>query len=116
MLINIFSILAVAYNSSMYKRIYYVYILSNSNNNVLYVGITNNLLRRVSEHKDKLNKGSFSARYNIDKLVYYEEYDSVVVAIRREKQLKAGSKKSKVDLILKENQRFQDLYESLKLL
>ena len=66
---------------------FYVYILANSNNRVLYTGITNDLLRRVYEHKHHLDKGSFSDRYNTDKLVYFEETSSSRGAIEREKQI-----------------------------
>src|SRR3989344_1571607 len=80
------------------KRVYYVYILTNQRNTVLYTGITNNLRRRLYEHRT--NKGyHFTKRYNITKLVLFEEYASVIDAIRREKQIKAGSRKRKEELI-----------------
>ncbi|HVN56267.1 MAG TPA: GIY-YIG nuclease family protein [Anaerolineaceae bacterium] len=77
---------------------YYVYILTNPYNTVLYVGITNDLRRRVYEHKEKLVPG-FTTRYNVNKLVYYEEGCDITQAIAREKQLKAGSRQKKLDLI-----------------
>ena len=89
---------------------YQVYILTNSNNAVLYVGVTNNLERRMEEHKLKLNPKSFTARYNIEKLVWFENYDDVVEAIAREKQLKAGSRKKKLDLINSFNKDWKDLF------
>ena len=70
---------------------YYVYILTNRNNSVLYTGITNDLKRRVYEHKKKLKEG-FTSRYNLDKLVYYEIGNDAYSAISREKQIKAGSR------------------------
>ena len=90
---------------------YWVYILTNKNNTTLYVGVTNDLYRRMIEHKEKLVKG-FTYRYNIDKLVYFEEYNDINIAIAREKQLKAGSRKKKIELIEKENKEWKDLYDS----
>ena len=91
---------------------YYIYILSNKNNTVLYVGITNNLVRRVYEHKNKLCQG-FTKKYNTDKLVYYEVCDEAVSAIAREKQIKAGSRKKKISLIESMNIEWDDLYTSI---
>jgi len=82
----------------MKQKYYYVYILSNKYNNVLYVGITNDLIRRVYEHKNKLIEG-FTEKYNVDKLVYYELFNDPINAITREKQLKGYSRKKKVELI-----------------
>ncbi|MEK7464843.1 MAG: GIY-YIG nuclease family protein, partial [Patescibacteria group bacterium] len=76
----------------------YVYIMTNRRNTVLYTGVTSDLPRRVSEHKQKLVEG-FTKKYNITKLVYYEAFGSIVDAIRREKQIKAGSRKKKLALI-----------------
>ncbi|MEK7161621.1 MAG: GIY-YIG nuclease family protein [Patescibacteria group bacterium] len=91
---------------------YYVYILTNFTNTVIYVGVTNNLIRRVYEHKNKLVKG-FTTKYNLSKLVYYEVCEDVMGAIGREKQLKGGSRQKKVDLINKFNNKWKDLYPSI---
>ncbi len=92
---------------------YYVYILANSNNNVIYTGITNNLPRRVYEHKHHLIKDSFTARYNVDKLVYYEATESVYAAISREKQIKGWNRKRKNQLIETMNPQWVELYERI---
>jgi len=89
---------------------FYAYILSNKRNTTLYIGVTGDLIKRVWEHKKKLVKG-FTQRYNIDKLVYYETYQNIEEAIKREKQLKGGSRKQKEDLIRKVNPEWKDLYE-----
>ena len=89
---------------------YYVYILSNWNNKVLYIGVTNNLQRRIYEHKNKLIKG-FTAKYNVDKLVYFEEYNEPKYAIAREKQLKGWKREKKNFLIEKVNFEWKDLSE-----
>jgi len=94
----------------MFEKTYYVYILTNKRNTVLYIGVTNNLERRVFEHKNKLVKG-FTSKYNINKLVYYEEFDYIEDAIYREKQLKAGSRQKKIDLINGLNRSWDDLSE-----
>jgi putative endonuclease len=91
---------------------YYVYILSNRHNTVLYTGVTSDLARRVYEHREKLIDG-FTKRHNVDKLVYYEVTNDVVGAIFREKQLKAGARQKKVDLITATNPTWQDLYDRL---
>jgi putative endonuclease len=96
----------------MKQKYYYVYILSNKYNNVLYVGITNDLIRRVYEHKNKLVEG-FTEKYNVDKLIYYELFNDPINAITREKQLKGYSRKKKVELINSFNPEWKDLYESL---
>ena len=88
---------------------YCIYILTNKNNTVLYVGVTNNLTRRIWEHKSKLIEG-FTKKYNVDKLVYFESFDNPKDAIKREKQLKAGSRKKKVELVNKINPEWKDLY------
>jgi putative endonuclease len=90
---------------------YYVYILTNKSNAVLYVGVTNDLVSRIYQHKHKLLKG-FSAKYNCNKLVHYEEFQWIQDAIAREKQLKAGSRQQKVDLIVAHNLPWNDLSES----
>jgi len=94
------------------KKQYYVYIMTNERNTVLYTGITDNLYKRIYEHKNKLVEG-FTKRYNIDKLVYYEIFDNPYDAISREKQIKAGSRKKKIELIKNINPEFKDLYKEL---
>ena len=91
---------------------YYVYIMTNSRNTVVYTGVTNDLKRRVYEHKEKLVSG-FTRKYNITKLVYYEVFKDIENAILREKQIKAGSRQSKIDLICGMNEEWRDLYEEL---
>lgn len=93
----------------MNTRSYFVYILTNKYNTVLYTGVTNNLMRRVWEHKEKLH-GGFTKKYNVNKLVYYEEYGDINEAIAREKQIKAGSRQKKIDLIKSLNSEWRDLY------
>ena len=90
------------------NKTYYVYIMTNISNNVLYIGVTNNLQRRVYEHKNKLVK-SFSEKYNLCKLVYYEITNNSISAITREKQLKNWHREWKLDLIIAENPGFVDL-------
>jgi len=89
---------------------YYVYILANKRNWTLYVWVTNNLERRISEHKNKIIKW-FTFKYNIDKLVYFEETNNIINAIEREKQIKAWSRKNKIDLIESINKNWNDLSE-----
>ena len=89
---------------------YYVYIITNKENTTLYIGVTNNLQTRIWEHKNKIYQG-FSAKYNCSKLVYYEEFQWIQDAIDREKQLKAGSRQKKIDLIISDNKQWQDLSE-----
>ena len=90
---------------------YYVYIMTNKNKTVLYTGITNDLIRRVYEHKNHLDKGSFTARYNVEFLVYYEITSNVEAAIEREKQIKGWNRENKVKLIERLNSNWNDLYE-----
>ena len=90
------------------KNAYYVYILTNKNNTTLYVGVTNDLVRRVYEHKNKVVEG-FTKKYNLTKLVYFEQTSDVVSALEREKRLKAGSRKKKIELVEKENSEWLDL-------
>ena len=92
---------------------YYVYILANKNNNVLYVGVTNDLIRRVYEHKHHADKDSFTSKYNVTKLVYFETTCDIRSAIAREKQLKGGSRMDKLFLIREQNPMFEDLYPKL---
>ena len=86
--------------------------MTNKTHSTIYTGVTNNLRRRVYEHKQKLNN-SFTARYHVTKLIYYEVYERPYNAIQREKQIKAGSRKKKIDLINKTNPKWKDLFEEL---
>ena len=94
------------------KNQYYVYIMTNKNKTVLYTGVTNDLNRRVCEHKEKLIKG-FSKSYNIDRLVYFEQFYNIDEAITREKRIKGGSRRKKIDLIESMNKDWEDLSEGL---
>ena len=96
------------YNTVMY----YVYILTNANNNVFYVGITGRIIRRIFEHKESVLPG-FTQRYRVKKLLYYEEYTDVRQALEREKKLKKWHHSWKVDLINKFNPTWRDLREDL---
>ncbi|MDO8570234.1 MAG: GIY-YIG nuclease family protein [Candidatus Daviesbacteria bacterium] len=96
----------------MQIKYYYVYIATNKINNVLYTGVTNNLVRRIYEHREKLVPG-FTSQYNISKLVWFEVYEDIKEAINREKQIKGGSRKKKLDLIKSFNPSFEDLYENI---
>ncbi|MBO5363719.1 MAG: GIY-YIG nuclease family protein [Clostridia bacterium] len=90
---------------------YFVYIVSNKLNTVLYIGVTNDLQRRIYEHKHKLMNG-FTAKYNVSKLVYYEETSDVISAIKREKQLKGWRRDKKIALIESINPKWLDLMEN----
>lgn len=94
------------------EKHYYVYIMTGKSNKVLYTGITNDLKRRVYEHKEKLAVG-FTKKYNITKLVYYEIFRDVESAILREKQIKGGSRIKKIMLIASINEGWRDLYDDL---
>ena len=96
----------------MQEKQSYIYIITNKNNTTLYTGVTSDLVKRIYEHKNKILKG-FSSRYNLDKLVYYEIYDDINLAIAREKQIKAGSRQKKIDLINSINKDWNDLYDSI---
>lgn len=96
---------------SMEKQ-YYVYIMTNKNNTVLYTGITSDLKKRIYEHKEKLVEG-FTKRYNISKMVYYELSGDVDSAIAREKQIKGGSREKKIELINGMNRNWRDLYDDI---
>jgi putative endonuclease len=89
-------------------KAYYVYILTNQNHTVLYIGVTNDLARRVAEHKAGVHEG-FTKRYKVNKLVYFEESPSIMAAIEREKQLKAGSRAKKLALINESNPYWEEL-------
>ena len=89
-----------------------MYFLANWNNKVIYVGVTNDLIRRVYEHKNGLAEG-FTKKYHVDKLIYYEIWDEIEGAISREKQIKGGSRRKKDELVGKFNPRWEDLFDSL---
>ena len=91
---------------------YYVYLMSNSASTVLYTGVTNDLKRRVYQHKEKLVEG-FTSKYNVDKLIYYEVCDSIEGAISREKQLKGWLRSKKNELVARSNPFWHDLYDEL---
>lgn len=91
-----------------------IYIMTNEWHTLFYVGVTANLPGRISEHKQKINIKSFTARYNIVKLVYYEIFDFIKEAIVREKQVKKYTKSIKIKLIEKMNPRWNDLYDEIK--
>lgn len=93
-------------------RVYYVYIMTNKIHTVLYTGVTSHMWKRVMQHKKKEIKG-FTSRYNINKLVYYEEYQYIDDAIKREKQIKSGSRKKKIILIESINPQWFDLSSGL---
>ena len=92
---------------------YYVYILSNTHKNVIYTGVTNDLVRRVYEHKNHLDKSSFTSRYNVENLVYFEQTTDIDAAISREKQIKGWNRKRKEKLIEAKNPNWVDLYDSI---
>ncbi|MDO6675144.1 GIY-YIG nuclease family protein [Tenacibaculum sp. 1B UA] len=87
---------------------YYIYIITNKKDGVLYIGVTNNLERRIFEHKNKLVKG-FSSKYNLDKLIYFEEHQFIKEAIKREKNMKKWKRAWKINLVIKENPNWDDL-------
>ncbi len=93
-------------------REYCVYIMTNAHNTVIYTGVTNHLARRVYEHRNG-SGGIFTKKYNVVKLVYYEVTDNVYAALAREKQIKGGSRKKKINLIESMNAEWKDLYEEI---
>ena len=92
---------------------YYVYILTNKYCTVLYTGVTSNLVKRVYEHKNHLDKESFTAKYKVDRLVYFEETTDVRAAIEREKQIKSWKRERKTSLIMSMNPKWVDLYNQI---
>jgi len=91
----------------------WTYITTNKPNGILYTGMTTELKYRIESHKNKKYKKAFSARYNLDKLAWYEEHDTITAARAREKQLKAGNRAKKIKLIEEMNPGWQDLYFKL---
>jgi len=92
------------------NQIITAYIITNQNHNVLYVGSTRDLVGRTCKHKNKHYSKSFSARYNVNKLVFYEQFNKITDAVNREKQIKSGSRQKKIDLINSMNPKWKDLY------
>ena len=90
-----------------------MYILTNKHCTVLYTGVTNDLIRRVYEHKNHLDKNSFTSKYNVTRLVYFEQTSDVRTAIEREKQIKSWSRDKKTDLIFSANPHWTDLYNQI---
>ena len=93
-------------------RTYYVYILASKRNGTLYIGVTNDLIRRIYEHKNDMTEG-FTKRYRIHRLVYYEEFNNVNDAITREKRMKKWKRSWKIELIKSVNSKWRDLYGEL---
>ena len=98
--------------TTMKNKTYSVYIITNKRNGTLYTGVSSDLRRRIYQHKNKLIDG-FTKRYDLDKLVYYQNSENIESAIEEEKRIKAGSRKSKVELIEKINPLWLDLYSDL---
>ena len=96
----------------MLSKRYYVYIVTNSGGNVLYTGVTNDLVRRMHEHRSRVTNG-FASRYRLGKLVYYECVEDIRSAIEREKQIKAGSRRGKLALINRANSHWKDLWPEI---
>lgn len=92
-------------------KTYYVYIMTNKNNTVLYVGVTNDIERRVWEHKTQIKSDSFTAKYNVDRCVYVEDCGDINAALNREKQIKSWSRSRKFELINSFNPQMKDLSE-----
>ena len=95
------------------SKSYFIYIITNKINTVLYTGVTNNLVKRVYEHKNEIGS-EFTSKYKLIKLVYYEVFENIEDAIKREKQIKAGSRQKKIDLIKSKNILWKDLYEQIQ--
>ena len=90
----------------------FVYMMMNKTNTVVYTGVTNNLKKRVFEHREKLT-GGFTQKYRVNKLVYFEIFSEIMEAITREKQIKAGSREKKIKLIQSMNPQLRDLYDEI---
>lgn len=92
----------------------FVYIITNKNNTVLYTGVTSELRARIDQHKSKYYPNSFSEKYNCDKIVWYQQLDYIEDAIAREKQIKAGNRMKKEELIQKMNPEWRDLWDDIQ--
>ena len=93
---------------------YYVYIFASRRNGTIYIGVSNNIFSRGFQHKLKVNTKSFTARYNVTKLVYFETYKYIQEAIAREKELKKLTRAEKIDLIEKDNPTWRDLFKDME--
>ena len=93
-------------------KIYFVYIIASSRNGTIYIGVTNNLAKRMWEHKNSVVEG-FTSKYEVNKLVYFEDYTEISVAINREKRLKEWKRQWKIELIEKNNPEWADLYDKI---
>ncbi len=94
------------------KKSYFVYILTNFEETTFYIGVTSNLQKRIWEHKNKIVEG-FTEKYNVDRLIYYEQTEDVETALNREKQLKRWHRRWKINLIKEFNPEMKDLFESI---
>ena len=101
------------YNVKYGTMRYYVYILSNKYCNVLYTGVTSDLVKRIYEHKNHLDPDGFTSKYNVTKLVYFEETSDIKAAIEREKQIKSWNRNRKTSLIMERNPNWIDLYHQI---
>ena len=91
---------------------YFVYIMASRQNGTLYIGVTNNLVRRVNEHKNDLVEG-FTKKYGVHRLVYYEQYQDITLAVQREKQMKKWNRQWKINRIQEQNPDWKDLYDAI---
>lgn len=94
------------------EKLFYVYIVTNKPNGTLYIGVTSDIIKRIWEHKNKAVKG-FTQKYNLDKLVYYEQHENAEAAILREKRLKLYLRKWKINMIEEMNPEWKDLYQEI---
>jgi len=91
------------------KKLGFTYILASKQNGTLYIGVTSKLSERIGQHREKMTEG-FTSQYDVSRLVYYEQHDTIELAIQREKQLKNWKRQWKIELIEKENPKWEDLY------
>jgi len=94
------------------EKYYYVYILASKRNGTLYVGVTADIISRIDQHKNKIHAG-FTAKYSVTRLVYYEEHETIIEAIHREKLIKKWNRSWKISLIEQNNPNWDDLYHDL---
>jgi len=104
----------VEVKQSKNMKVGFIYIMTNKNNTTLYTGVTSDLPKRVQQHKENQYQQSFTAKYNLHKLVYWEAFQEIGDAIFREKQIKAGSRQNKLDLINPFNPEWKDLIEDIR--